>query len=439
MKKLIASMGLVALGMMGFQATSETSKPWSISGTLRAFYDDNITTLPDVILLGLDAEGKVPINPETGMPEDLPEVRKQESFGIAFNPKIEYGMNRDQTELGLSYGFGLRWYDDRDPDAADYSHAISAHLKHSASPDFKFEVSDTLRVAQEPEVMAGTMLRARGEQDYLYNQLGIFATKHFADTFTVHAGYSNMLIEYDDAGFAALLDRIEHTPLVHLKKSLGSETEVLVGYRYKFVDYTAGEIIGNDGSKSEVRNSESHYVYAGVDRIFDPRTAGSLRLGLQQTDFVEADNSASSPFVDANLTYGYAEGSTLQLGIKHERNRTDLAHRYHAPQDERANVGNVILDQAQTVLYGSVRHRLTDRISAQMIAHYINGEYDSSDRGADGATDEYFALGLNLSYRVHERMSVEFGYNFDDYSSGLLSYYRSYDRSRVYLGIQASF
>ena len=51
MKKLIASAGLVALGTAGLHAAyapglteQQTSKPWTVSASLRGFYDDNITT-----------------------------------------------------------------------------------------------------------------------------------------------------------------------------------------------------------------------------------------------------------------------------------------------------------------------------------------------------------------------------------------------------------
>ena len=49
MKKIIASAGLVAVSAAGLQAAApglspmEAAKPWSISATLRGFYDDNYT------------------------------------------------------------------------------------------------------------------------------------------------------------------------------------------------------------------------------------------------------------------------------------------------------------------------------------------------------------------------------------------------------------
>ena len=56
MKKIVASVGLVALGATGVQTASaqditapDNSKPWTISATLRGFYDDNVSSWPNDI------------------------------------------------------------------------------------------------------------------------------------------------------------------------------------------------------------------------------------------------------------------------------------------------------------------------------------------------------------------------------------------------------
>lgn len=53
MKKMIASAGWVALGTAALHAayvpgltSMETSKSWSVSASLRGFYDDNYAALP---------------------------------------------------------------------------------------------------------------------------------------------------------------------------------------------------------------------------------------------------------------------------------------------------------------------------------------------------------------------------------------------------------
>jgi len=219
MKKIIASAGIAAVGAAALQAapqvgsgstsSTQTSKPWSLSASLRAFYDDNITTIPDAL----------------------------ESYGIEFSPSISYSIIQEQTEIELGYRYGLRWYEDREPDSEDHSHTVSANISHSASPSLSFKVGNTLRIAQEPRVETGTGIPIRGLQDYLDNEASIYATKALGSTrYSVNLGYSNRVLNFDDPAFSTLLDRMEHTPLIHLLAQLNPSKVEVIGYRFKSVN-----------------------------------------------------------------------------------------------------------------------------------------------------------------------------------------------------------
>lgn len=459
MKNIIASTGLVALGIASLQPTTETNAdpnpntPWSISASLRGFYDDNITTVPDKYPVIVERDvGLGPGRPN--IVKELGYANKQSSYGISFSPSVNFNAVREQGEIGLGYTFGLKWYEDRDPDSTDESHTIAAKIAHSVSPIFSFELANNLRIAQEPEITAGTVRRPiRGEQDYLHNQASFYATQMLSDTYSIYAGYANTIFNFDDPAFSAHLDRVEHTPLIHLKAQLKPNTVGLIGYRFKAVDYTGDKVLVHgykvEGAPelsrpnlySDVRDSDSHYVYAGLDHAFTPTLQGSVRLGAQFTKFVNADDNpdstiddATSPFADANLSYGYAEGSHFQIGVKHERNRHDLSTVRNQPELD----GDVILDQEQTVVYASVNHQLTAKLNASLVGHYLNGTYEGGG-DIDGQNDEYWAFGLSLDYAINPYLAAEAGYNFDDYESGVLPQFRSYDRNRVYIGLRASY
>ena len=72
MKKIVASVGLFAVGASGVQAASltaltvEGAKPWSISATLRGFYDDNVNTAPNSVSrtesFGFEASPSIGLN-----------------------------------------------------------------------------------------------------------------------------------------------------------------------------------------------------------------------------------------------------------------------------------------------------------------------------------------------------------------------------------------
>src|SRR3954468_10234473 len=117
MKKIVASVGLVALGASGLSSAwaaevEAPSKPWSISATLRGFYDDNTATLPDnaAVLPG----------------------QHRESYGFEISPSAGFVWTREQTSISLNYLFSLKYYENTPPNSA--SHDDESH-------DFNFALS----------------------------------------------------------------------------------------------------------------------------------------------------------------------------------------------------------------------------------------------------------------------------------------------------------
>src|SRR5687768_11589985 len=136
MKNIITSASLAALGAASLHAaqtegmtTVQTSKPWSISATLRGFYDDNYATLPS----GL----------------------KDDSYGFEVSPSAGLNLFLDQTTLGLSYLYSMRWYDGRPKEApsADHMHQLNLKLSHAFSERYKADFTDSFVIAQEPDII----------------------------------------------------------------------------------------------------------------------------------------------------------------------------------------------------------------------------------------------------------------------------------------------
>src|SRR5664279_3434829 len=87
MKNLFICVGLAAAGTASLQAyaqelnSMQTTKIWSVSSTLRGFYDDNYTT---------SANGN-----------------KQGSAGFEVSPSVQLNVPLQQTEIGIKYTYGL--------------------------------------------------------------------------------------------------------------------------------------------------------------------------------------------------------------------------------------------------------------------------------------------------------------------------------------------
>ena len=96
MNKIKTTAGLLALSALSAQAavyapdagSPQATKPWSLSATLRGFYDDNYSTSPKAI--------------------------ERDSFGFEVSPAASLNLIRDQTAIGLNYVYSLRWYEDRE-------------------------------------------------------------------------------------------------------------------------------------------------------------------------------------------------------------------------------------------------------------------------------------------------------------------------------------
>jgi len=386
----------------------------------------------------------------------------------------------DQTAFSLGYVYSFRWYEDRDSldlPSADHAHQLNAKLSHAFSPRYKIDVSDSFALAQEstllenPGAPQASFLRSDG--DNLRNNVNASFSAGITDNFALVFGFSNVYYDYqqeskDITGSpffglnsrSATLDRLEYLGTVNARYTLLPKTVLIGGYQFGLVDYTShdpiGSVVGFVGGvpvalayDPEVRENYSHYFYVGVDQSFSPTLNGSVRGGVQYTKYGNVDelpagiprpdDSAWSPYVDANLTWLYMPGSTAQLGVKHQRSQTDVGLAL-AP-------GVVpILDAESTTVYGSVNHRIFGGaghgLLASLIGQYQHSVYDNNV--APNFADDYFLLGVNLTYEINRWVAAEVGYNYDRLDSELDNdaagnIPRSFTRNRVYIGIRGTY
>src|ERR1017187_7299750 len=102
MKKIVASISLVAVGAAGLQAallpglTTESGKPWTASATLRGFYDDNFNTAPN----------------------DVP-IAHRDTFGFEVSPSIQFSFPMEQTSITFGYVYSFKDYENKPVGNAD--------------------------------------------------------------------------------------------------------------------------------------------------------------------------------------------------------------------------------------------------------------------------------------------------------------------------------
>jgi len=469
MKKIITSASLAALGAISLQAGTpldrsyyapnpeltpqQSTKWWSVSATLRGFYDDNYNTSPHRTLVST-------LDPATGL-VTTSEIKKQDSFGFEVAPAFGINIPLPQTYIGFNYQYSLRFYEDRSHPRDDQSHQADLRITHSVNENFKVDIKDSFVVSREPQVLdeksITTPVLRRSNSDATRNHGTIDFEYQLSPLFSLAFGYENSIYDYWEAGpgsYSALLDRMEHLGKIDFRWHVQPDTIALLGYQYQVVDHNSKDtlvlgvpFIPGGPTDPGTRDSKSHYVYVGGDKTFPNHFLASVRLGAQITQYPDAvvidgptvfdyhrDSSDTvNPYADASLTYTYAEGSFAQLGVRHARNQTDLAF---VP----GSFSTSIQDQASTTIYGAVTHRITPKVTANLVGQVQRSEFGGTQD--TGQTDMFYLVGLNFAYQFNQFLSAEVGYNYDRLDSDVVyadGNSRSFTRNRVYIGIKASY
>jgi hypothetical protein len=448
MKKLVASVGLVAIGASGIQtasaqsvAAADASKPWSVSATLRGFYDDNTGTLPNN--------------------QPVPPGSHRDSLGFEVSPAAALNWSVDQTTITLGAMYSFVHYDHIPINSTghnDNTFSFNAGLTHAFNEQVSARVSDSFVIGQEPDFLrAGntfsTFQRVSGNNIRNYGMIGLDA--QITPVWGIGVGYDNSFYDYKDRGAylsgntvqpstAGALNRIENRAHIEGTYQALPETKALLGYQFTDFDYTADELIGGtvagiDGAGNPIianpvysnnRNSREHTFYVGAEQTFSPQFKGAIRAGASYTDYSNDSSVGNTwtPYVNATLKYNYAPQSYVEGGFSYDRNATDVVG---------AGLANTTtMDAESAVVYVAVNHAITPQLFGSLIGQFQNSSY----RGGtyDGNDEQYYLLGLNLEYRFNQYFSAHVGYNYDNLrSSSALN--RSYDRNRVYIGVTASY
>jgi hypothetical protein len=433
MRKIVASVGLVALGASVVHAedvspyfSANAGKVWNISASLRGFYDDNINTAPN------NSSAKV------------------SSFGYAVTPSVGINWERDQNTLLLNYQYSLLYYDRRAPGFSQYEqdHLFNGEFDHRFSERYSIKVRDSFAIGQEPDQLrSGDVFTSVTRQPgFNYRNDGaVIINGELTPLFGFEAGYDNALFLFHQRGAfvipgvivvpseAGTSDRMEHTIHLDGRWQALPETTAVLGYQFRYVDYTGNEAIATDAAGdvffSDSRNSRSHYGYVGLDHNFLPNLQGSVRVGGSFDDYYNDPTHRQdiAPYARLGLTYNYAEQSYVTAGFSYDRNSTDVAA-----------VGSVAngLTQAQqsAAVFATVYQRIVPNLFATLTAQFQHSTFVGGEPNGD--TEKYYLIGLNLQYKFCNYLSAEIGYDYDKVDSDIG---RGYDRNKVYVGITGTY
>jgi len=469
MKKLIVSAGLVAAGVASVDSVFGdgldiiSPKSWSVSGNLRGFYDDNYNIAPG----------------------------KKGSFGAEVSPSISYNLPTQQSDMGIRYTYGLYYYQDRQDlglNPFDQTHQADLWLDHAFNERWHLNFTDTFGSGQEPELISGpnaanpgaggTLFRVNGNN--IGNHAKISLDTQWTPLFGTSLHYGNDFYDYDNHGssllplasdptaqkmpastpftslgwqqlgptgasLAGLLNRVDQNVGLDFNWTLSPTTKIIAGASVDLTTYTGGEDIAvfnfytipagtpvpeNLVYTSASRNSVSPSLYVGLNSQLTQNLSLQGTVGALYTDSYNDPLNATtswSPTANISLTYTYNSGSYAQLGISQGENSTYISALS-------AN-GSLTQYQYSTTVFAAINQRIFEKFMASVIGRYIYSTYQGGAFSSEA--DNYFGLGVNLSYQISRHFSAEIGYNYDDLQSNIPG--NGYNRNRAYIGLGANY
>lgn len=436
MKKLFVSAGLVAIGAATLHADEyapdftamDASKPWSVSGTLRGFYDDNYTTSPN--------------------------GQKAGSAGFEFSPQASIIMPLQQTELGLRYTYGLYYYQQRENQGSnpiDQSHQADLWVDHAFSQRWKGKIEDIFTSQQDPALSSSaTALPYRVEGNNIQNVGIVTADTEWSMLFSSDLGYQNTWVDYSDqadisgASPAGLLNEDQHSAWATLNYQYLPDLAFMVKYTFTWDDYTSGQQIGQfeidnvlipgEYYYSDSRNAITHTISVGTQYAATENLSIMAWAGFSYVDnynLPSFDNQSSGSYQpSANIvaTYTYLPGDYVQVGFTQSESSSPTS-------DVSGTDGSLTLYQESSVIYTSINHQITPKLTGSVTGHYQYSTYQSG--GNAGEAQNWYTFGVNLAYAFTPFISADAGYNF--YYLTKTGPLLGYSRNVGYASVTASF
>jgi hypothetical protein len=449
MKKIAMTVGLAAVGAASVHAAyapdNSGNKTWSVSATLRGFYDDNFAAL----------------NPASN---------PKGSFGAELTPQFQITKSLNQTELGLRYIYALYYYEGRDhynENPYDQNHWVNLWLDHVFNERWETKLTDNITVTQNPQLFgAGSSATSdpfRADGNYILNSASASVHTDWSRRFGTVLTYANNLYLYNQVGNqteanieaggspseAGQFNRIDQTATVDFQWHKSTETILGLGYSFEWSDFTANEPISYynpiGGTPkvlySDTRNSFTHSIYVSYQQNLTDTLRFTAMGGAQINDpynDVTPNTSTVTPYVDMSGTYTYARASSLQFGFTHSLNSTYLP--IFQSSAINTNSGSITENQESSTVYLNLNHQFTSRLVGLFGGRIQHSSFNGGPAGGGsgfGGSENYYSAVANLNYTITKHLSVEIGYNFDQVDAVQAN--ASYQRNRYEVGLTGSY
>ncbi len=339
-----------------------------------------------------------------------------DSLVYSLSGEIIYnGSISDQTFASASYKINLDHVKDRPgaPKNRDlFNHTLSGRLAHAFSPATNIDISNLFAMSENPESLLPGLAPFATDQSFQRNEFNIRFTTSAGQKGTVVAKYRNMLMSYDTAALAALLDRSENLLGFEFAYAFLPETKLVGEFRYQDIAYDTG---------AALKDKDSNFLLVGFDHNPGENLLLSGRVGGEDRSRANGDDT-TSPYIELSSRWNYADGSFLSGGYTYTIEEPSDTISY---TDTRVNR-----------LFVNLQHRLTALITAGASFTYEPSQLQGRAPVAD-ADETIVRSGVNLSWLPNRHWTVTATLDVDRVDSDVAS--REQDRTRFGVSARYSF
>jgi hypothetical protein len=368
-----------------------------LNGSVSVGYDDNVlltaTHAPGTpavyreVLGFVEGEGlrtrKVLVSPEVPAPQRQGSLVAQSGVGM----KMQFLSRRSFFSIDAGMG-AMHYWDRPGGDQDDYNGQVNVSYGYRVTPRLQISAQVNSAYLSQPDFTRLNTPQAQPGSEYLTTNAKVDLSYRWSPRLTSVLSLSDNALWYQDRT-QQVGDFNEWIAGGQLQYLLGPAWSVLVEGRYGAVTY----------DEDPARDSHTSYLLAGSDFRLTQRLSGSLRLGEAFRSFEEAGEGATSPYVEASMSYRLARSS-----------RVDFRSRYGFEEPSAAGLERRVWRNNATYFQAlSARLSLAAGVSYLRQVQTTGELEDLSDTFEGSLRMQYFLtrrFSLNTSY-VYTQLKTE--------------------------------
>ena len=327
-----------------------------------------------------------------------------------------------QTIIDLYAEVGMMYYFDQPATLDDTSinSRVSLDVYHDVSERISLTSRNFISYELEPNYAYG-YASSRQNEEHLYWNTDNSIDYNWTERFTTRTGVQYYGTEYDDSDN---LNRQAISLYNEFRYRVSPQTVATATYRYTD---TEGEGVSSD--------STSHYLTIGAEHRFSPNTIGRAKAGVQFRD-VDAGGNSTNPYAEATVISRVNSQFLVRAFARYSVEDFDTVQVIGGSFYE--------YDERLTLRIGtSASYDLTPRLQLYGGVDYIPTSFNDP-RLVSGpavpvsdADEDVLNAYIGFALKITETIEANCSYNYTDSDSDLAG--RDYDRSRISLGLSASF